>query len=80
MVSDIVLLKELPEEIKSSVAAYISCIVGATTKKEYLRKIQEAGFKETRVQGEAAFPTEFLVNAPTVREVKKNLKLSRKKS
>jgi len=80
MVSDIVLLKELPEEIKNSVAAYISCIAGATTKKEYLKEIQEAGFKETKVQGEAAFPTEFLVNDPTVREVAKNLKLSRKKA
>ena len=80
MVSDIVLLKELPKEIKNSVAAYISCIAGATTKKEYLRKIQAAGFKETKVQGEAAFPTEFLANDPTVREVVKNLKLSRKKA
>jgi len=80
MVSDIVLLKELPKEIKNSVAAYISCIAGATPKKEYLRKIQAAGFKETKVQGEAAFPTEFLVNDPTVREVAKNLKLSRKKA
>jgi len=80
MVSDIVLLKELPEEIKNSVAAYISCIAGATTKKEYLKEIQEAGFKETKVQGEAAFSTEFLVNDPTVREVAKNLKLSRKKA
>ena len=80
MVSDIVLLKELPEEIKNSVAAYISCIAGATTKKEYLKEIQEAGFKETKVQGEAAFPTELLVNDPTVREVAKNLKLSREKA
>ncbi len=80
MVSDIVLLKELPEEVKNSVAAYISCIAGATTKKEYLREIQAAGFKETKVQGETAFSTELLANDPTVREVAKNLKLSRKKA
>ena len=80
MVSDIVLLKELPEEIKNSVVAYISCIAGATTKKEYLKEIQEAGFKETKVQGEATFPTELLANDPTVREAAKNLKLSRKKA
>src|SRR5512136_318526 len=29
MVSDIVLLKELPEEIRGSVAAYVACIAGA---------------------------------------------------
>ncbi len=80
MVSDIVLLKELPEEIKNSVAAYVSCIAGATTKEEYLKEIQAAGFKETKVQGEAAFSTELLVNYPIAREVAKNLKLSRKKA
>ena len=31
-VSDIVLLKELPEEIKKSVAAYIGCLAGAVSK------------------------------------------------
>lgn len=80
MVSDIVLLKELPEEIKNSVAAYVSCIAGATTKEEYLKEIQAAGFKETKVQGEAAFSTELLANDPTAREVARNLKLSRKKA
>ena len=80
MVSDIVLLKELPEEIKNSVVAYVGCIAGATTKKEYLEAIQAAGFGETKILGEAAFPTEFLANDPTAREVAKNLKLSREKA
>ena len=80
MVSDIVLLKELPVEIKNSVAAYVGCVAGAITKKEYLEAIQAAGFKETKVLGEATFPTEFLANDPTAREVAKNLKLSREKA
>lgn len=80
MVSDIVLLKELPAEIKNSVAAYVGCVAGAITKKEYLEAIQVAGFKETKVLGEATFPTEFLANDPTAREVAKNLKLSREKA
>jgi hypothetical protein len=80
MVSDIVLLKELPEEIKNSVAAYVSCIAGATTKKEYLKEIQAAGFKETKVQDEAAFSSELLLNDPLAIEVAKNLKLSREKA
>ncbi len=80
MVSDIVLLKELPEAIKNSVAAYVSCIAGATTKEEYLKEIREAGFKETEVQGEAAFSTELLVNDPIAREVAKNLNLSRERA
>ena len=80
MVSDIVLLKDLPEEIKNSVAAYVGCIAGATTKEEYLETIQAAGFEETKILGEAAFPTEFLANDPIAKEIAKNLKLSREKA
>ena len=80
MVSDIVLLKELPEEIRNSVAAYVGCVAGAVTKKEYLEAIQATGFEETKVLSEATFPTEFLANDPTAREVAKNLKLSREKA
>ena len=32
MVSDVVLMKELPEEVKNSVAAYIGCLAGAVTR------------------------------------------------
>ena len=51
MVSDIVLLKPLPEEIKNSVFAYIGCLAGAVTKNEYLGAIQEAGFQEDKDHG-----------------------------
>jgi arsenite methyltransferase len=80
MVSDIVLLKDLSKEIKNSVAAYVGCVAGAITKKEYLEAIRAAGFKETKVLGEATFPAEFLANDPTAREIAKNLKLSREKA
>lgn len=43
-VSDIVLLKDLPEEIKNDVAAYVGCIAGADYLHNYLRMILEAGF------------------------------------
>ena len=80
MVSDIVLLKELPEEVKSSIAAYIGCLAGAVTKREYLKAIQAAGFQETRVVGETSFPTELIANDPTAREIAGNLNLSREKA
>ena len=80
MVSDIVLLKELPEEIRSSVAAYVGCVAGAITKKEYLEAIQGAGFEETNVLGEAAFSVELLANDQVAKEVAKNLNLSREKA
>ena len=82
MVSDIVLLKELPEEIKSSVAAYIGCLAGAVSKEDYLGAIQQAGFQETRVIDEVTFPMELVANDPTIREIKimKNLNMSREKA
>lgn len=80
MVSDIVLLKELPAEVKNSVAAYVGCVAGAIHKKEYLDAIQTAGFKETKVLDETIYPIEFLANDPTTREVVKNLKLSQEKA
>jgi len=80
MVSDIVLLKELPGEIRNSVAAYVGCVAGAITKKEYLEAIRSTGFKEIKVLSETTFPTEFLANDPTAREVAKNLKLSKEKA
>ncbi len=80
MVSDIVLLKELPGEIRNSVAAYVGCVGGAVTKKEYLEAIQAAGFKETKVLGETAFSAELLANDPTAGEIARNLKLSREEA
>jgi arsenite methyltransferase len=80
MVSDIVLLKELPAEIRNSVAAYIGCVAGATTKKDYLEAIRAAGFEETNVLGEAAFSAELLADDPTAREIAKKLKLSRERA
>jgi len=80
MVSDIELLKDLPAEIRNSVAAYVGCVAGATTKKDYLEAVQAAGFEQTRVLGETAFSTELLANDPAAREIAKNLKLSRERA
>ncbi|MDD5590441.1 MAG: arsenite methyltransferase [Dehalococcoidales bacterium] len=66
MVSDIVLLKELPDFIKNSVAAYIGCVSGAITKEEYLANIKAAGFGKVDITSEAVFPIEWLTDEPTV--------------
>jgi arsenite methyltransferase len=80
MVSDIVLLQELPEEIRNSIAAYLGCVAGAVTKDDYLQAIQAAGFQGIRVIEEVTFPTELLANDPTAREIVKNLNLPREKA
>jgi SAM-dependent methyltransferase len=80
MVSDIVLLQELPEEIRNSIGAYLGCVAGAVTKSDYIQAIQAAGFQEIKVIEEVTFPTELLANDPTAREIVKNLNLPREKA
>lgn len=67
MISDIVLLKELPASIKDSIEAYIGCVSGAIMKDEYLEKIKEAGFQDVRVIDETIFPVELMANDSTVK-------------
>jgi len=64
MVSDIVLLKELPAAIKDSVAAYTGCVAGALMKKDYLAKIGEAGLQDIEIISEALFPMTDLLSHP----------------
>ena len=56
MVSDLVLAKDLPKEIKNSVEAYVGCLAGAIKKKEYLRLIEQAKFKNVKVISESSYP------------------------
>ena len=62
MVSDIVLLKELPDFIKNSPQAYVGCISGAIMKDEYLGAIKAAGFQDVRIVGETSFPLEYVTD------------------
>ncbi len=43
-ISDIVLLDELPEELKNDSGLLAGCIAGAVLKEEYLRLLKKAGF------------------------------------
>jgi arsenite methyltransferase len=49
MVSDIVLTRELPESVRTSVEAYASCIAGASLKDAYLDLIRKAYFSDVAV-------------------------------
>jgi SAM-dependent methyltransferase len=75
MVSDIVLLKELPDVIKNSVEAYIGCLSGAMMRDEYLRAIEAAGFHDVRIIDETSFPIECMANGPTAKAVIENFKI-----
>lgn len=43
-ISDMVLLKDLPEELKNDSGLLAGCIAGAVLKEEYLRLLKKAGF------------------------------------
>jgi SAM-dependent methyltransferase len=80
MVSDIVLLKELPKFIKDSVEAYVGCISGAILKDEYIRTIKEAGFQDVRIVDQASFSLEGLANDPTGRAILEKLNIQPEKA
>jgi arsenite methyltransferase len=67
MVSDLVLLKELPEEVRTSVEAYIGCVAGAILKDRYLAIIRGVGFEDVRVVDESY--TAVDLDDPEVHEV-----------
>jgi len=69
MVSDMVLLEELPDYLDSSVEAYVRCIAGAVRKEKYLDAIKQAGFDEISVVGESHFPAELIAGQPLLREL-----------
>lgn len=76
MISDIVLLKPLPDSIKYSVEAYIGCVAGASLKDDYLSAIKKAGFQKVKVIDETTFPADFLDNDPIAHVIIENLKTS----
>ena len=75
MVSDIVLLKELPDVVKSSIEAYVGCVSGAALKDEYIGTIKAAGFEDVKIIDETSFPVEFIANDPTAKELIKSSKM-----
>jgi len=79
MISDIVLLKKLPDFIENSIEAYIGCLSGAILRDEYIEVIKEAGFHEVEIIEETSFPIEFMANDPTAKAIIGNLKIQPEK-
>ncbi|RKY92758.1 MAG: arsenite S-adenosylmethyltransferase, partial [Ignavibacteriae bacterium] len=49
-VSDIVLKGELPAQLKKSVEMYAGCVAGAVQQDEYLKIIEQTGFKNVEIK------------------------------
>ena len=63
-ISDIVLVGELPEKIKSAAEMYAGCVASAIQKDDYLKIIENSGFKNIVLQKEKAIvvPDDILKN------------------
>ena len=57
VVSDVVLVAELPESVRQSVEAYVGCVAGASMKDDYLRMFEDAGFERVEVVEEKRYGT-----------------------
>ncbi len=76
LVSDIVMVGELPERVRQSIAAYVGCIAGAVSRERYLALIRRAGFAGVEVVEEASFPVSCMANDPTAQAVMGDLVLT----
>ena len=79
MVSDIVLCRPLPDFIMNSIAAYVGCMSGAVMRDEYLRVIEQAGFRDVRIMEESLFPIDCMANDPTAQAIVAHLDMTPEK-
>ncbi len=55
VVSDLVLVRPLSDEVRRSVEAYVGCVAGASLRADYLRAISDAGFRDIEVVEERSY-------------------------
>lgn len=76
MISDIVVLRPLPDFIKEQVEAYVGCISGALLKADYLKNIATAGFSEVKVLEEKNFSESWATDAQVISDFSSRFHLS----
>jgi arsenite methyltransferase len=80
MISDMVLLKELPEEIRNSVNAYVACMGGAVLKESYVELVKNAGFVNVVIEKEAPAVIGQTEDDPAVRAIAERFSISPEKA
>lgn len=80
MISDMVLLKELPEEIRNSVNAYVSCMGGAVLKDGYIELVKNAGFVDVVIEKETPAIIEQTEDDPAVKAIAEKFSVSPEKA
>ncbi len=80
MISDMVLLKELPDVIKNTPEMYTGCVAGAVLKDEYIRFIKEAGFVNVTIVEEKSLPAEEMITDVTVKKLSEKVHIPLEKA
>lgn len=78
MISDIILLNDLPGYVKNSVEGHIACLAGAVRIEHYINAIEEAGFTDISIDKKAPFPIELMLNDPIAGKIVKDNNLTEK--
>ncbi|MBK7478091.1 MAG: arsenite methyltransferase [Haliscomenobacter sp.] len=78
MISDIILLNDLPDYVKNSVEGHIACLAGAVRKDDYIHAIAKAGFTEISIDKQAPFPIELMLNDPIAEKIVRENNLTEK--
>ena len=69
MISDLVLLKELPDYILNSIEGHIACLSGTIRKSDYINAIEKAGFSNIKTDKEHPFPMELFLSDPLAKKI-----------
>lgn len=78
IISDLVLLKDLPTTMKESVEAYVGCIAGAEKKTAYIEQIKRAGFRQVQIVEETPLPDEMILDDSDAEALMKEHNLNKK--
>ncbi|NQU34760.1 MAG: arsenite methyltransferase [Bacteroidetes bacterium] len=72
-ISDVVIQGELPEKLKQDAEMYAGCVSGAINKSEYLKIIEDSGFKGVVIhkEKEIQIPNTIMLNYMTLDELRK---------
>jgi SAM-dependent methyltransferase len=76
MISDLVLSRDLPVAVAGSLAAYAGCIAGAVRKDDYLRLMENAGFRDIRFVQEEQYRFPVDESDPNTRSTAGNFNIS----
>ena len=66
VVSDLVLTRSLPDDVRRSVEAYVGCVAGAMPQEEFLAAMRNAGFEDVEILEQRGYATGGTADQPEI--------------